>query len=176
MTDRSMLRQRGVALREALFGSDTADAALANPLAGFGDLMAELVYGSLWSRPGLSLDDRMACTLAALVAVQNWAQLRDHVAAALRVGLAPLAIVEICIQDGIYRGFAASATALEVVQSVFAERGISLPAMQRADPLAVLTAQGQAMQARRCRPGCMPNARTPRTPRRAIRWPGRCIR
>jgi 4-carboxymuconolactone decarboxylase len=145
MTTRPELRQRGDALRTQLFG--TAEAALANPAAGFRELMSELVYGSLWSRPGLSLQDRMACTLAALVAVQNWQQLRRHVGAALNIGLESRAIVEILIQDGIYRGFAASETALEVTLEVLAERGITLPTMERLDPLEVLTAQGKAVQA-----------------------------
>lgn len=145
MTTREELRARGDALREELFG--TAPAALANPAGGFGALMSELVYGSLWSRPGLSLPDRMACTLAALGAVQNQAQLRRHVGAALTIGMTPQAIAEVLIQDGIYRGFAAAETALETALAVFAERGLELPAPGRADPLETLTARGRAVQA-----------------------------
>jgi 4-carboxymuconolactone decarboxylase len=109
---RQALRARGKAEAQAIFGDGAA--ALANPAAGFGDLMAELVHGSIWTRPGLGRQDRMACTLAALVAMQNWTQLRRHVAAALRIGLDPRAVTEVLIQTGIYRGFAASETALEV--------------------------------------------------------------
>ena len=145
MTTRDGLRQAGDTLRAELFGD--GEAALANPVAGFRELMSELVYGSLWTRPGLGLPDRMACTLSALLAVQNWQQLRRHVAAALNIGMAPLAIVEILLQDGIYRGFAASETALEMAQQVFAERGIVMPAVERLDPLEVLAAQGRAVQA-----------------------------
>ena len=52
---------------------------------GFDDLMAELVYGQIWNRPGLSRQDRMAVTLAVLCSVQNQAQLRRHIAAALKL-------------------------------------------------------------------------------------------
>lgn len=146
---REALRREGEALRERLFGVPEA-AALGLPAAGFGDLMAELAYGGIWARPGLSVEDRMACTLGVLTVVPNPAQLRRHVAAALRIGLAPRAVVEVLLQVGIYRGFAASETALEVALGVFAERGI--PAAEygpgeRADPLEALMARGRALQA-----------------------------
>ena len=124
MTERGDLNRTGAALRAEIFGA--GDAALANGAFGFGDLMAELVYGNIWNRPGLSRQDRMAVTLAVLCSLQNQAQLRRHVAAALKLGLAPRAIVEILIQIGIYRGFAASETALETALSVFADVTASL--------------------------------------------------
>ena len=146
MTTRQELRRQGEALREGLFGPGAA--ALANPAGGFGALMAELVYGSLWTRPGLGRADRMACTLAALCAVKSWPSLRRHIGAALQTGLAPQAILEILIQDGIYCGFTTSETALELALEVFAERGIELPATPpRADPLEALTARGREVQA-----------------------------
>lgn len=144
---RRELRARGQAEARAIFGS--GEAALANPAAGFGDLMAELVHGSIWTRPGLDRPARMACTLAALVAMQNWKQLRRHVAGALSMGLDPRAIVEVLIQTGIYRGFAASETALEVALEVFAAHGIGADAIActREDPLEVLMERGRAQQA-----------------------------
>lgn len=144
MTTRADLRHQGEALRQELFG---AEAALGNPATGFRDLMAELVYGSFWTRPGMSKQDRMACTLAALVAVQNWAQLRRHVGAAMNIGLDARAIAEIIIQDGIYRGFAASETGLEVALAVFAERGITLPPPERTMSLEDMMAAGREVQA-----------------------------
>jgi 4-carboxymuconolactone decarboxylase len=145
MTTRDALRARGTALRDELFGA--GEAALANPGAGFADLMAELVYGSLWTRPGLGQAERMACTLSALLAVQNWQQLRRHIGAALNCGLDARAIVEVLLQDGIYRGFAASETALQVAQEVFAERGATLADEPRTDPLDLMMEKGRAVQA-----------------------------
>ena len=137
MTQRNDLNRLGKAERAAIFGA--GEAALANGAFGFDDLMAELVYGQIWNRPGLSRQDRMAVTLAVLCSVQNQAQLRRHVAAALKLGLTPRAIVEILIQIGIYRGFAASETALETALAVFAEQGITLEAdAPRSDTLEVL--------------------------------------
>src|SRR5688572_12414402 len=93
MTTRAALRRQGEVLRAELFDGAGGTAALAAPATGFDALMAELVYGSVWSRPGLSRQDRMACTLAALCAIQDLGQLRRHVAAALGLGLEPRAIL-----------------------------------------------------------------------------------
>jgi len=146
MKSRDALRAEGEALRTALFGDGPA--ALAHPAAGFGTLMAELAYGGVWARPGLSQQDRMACTLAALCAVKSWTPLRRHIGAALHIGLSPQTILEILIQDGIYCGFATSETALELALEVFAERGIAPPAAPPAtDTLATMMAKGREVQA-----------------------------
>ena len=132
MPNRAELRARGASLRQELFGADRGNAALTVPIEGFPELMAELVYGSIWTRPGLARRERMACTLAALCALQNLSALEKHCHAALEIGLEPRAIVEIFIQDGIYRGFAAAEAALEVAARVFTERGLAPAAAEPA--------------------------------------------
>jgi len=145
MTQRADVNRLGKAERAEIFGA--GEAALANDALGFGDLMAELVYGQIWNRPGLSRQERMAVTLAVLCSVQNQAQLRRHVAAALKLGLTPRAIVEILIQIGIYRGFTASESALETARAVFAEEGIPLEAVApRIDTLEALMGRGRDLQ------------------------------
>lgn len=147
MTTRQDARSAGGTLRDELFGSDNP-AALANPALGFDALMAELVYANVWARPGLARPDRMAVTLAVLCAMQNLDQLRRHVGAALDLGLAPRAIIEILLQTGIYRGFAASESAIEAALAVFAGRGIVLDEdPPRTDPLEALADRGRALQA-----------------------------
>jgi 4-carboxymuconolactone decarboxylase len=121
MSARTSLRQRGEAMRLNLFGGDDGAPAI------LGTLNAEVSYGAIWSRPGLALDDRMVCALAALGAVQRLTKLRRHVAAALDLGLSAQAIVEILIQIGIYAGFAASEEGIEAAAEVFVARGVALP-------------------------------------------------
>lgn len=147
MTARDDARRAGEALRRELFGG-AGPAALADPALGFDALMAELVYANVWARPGLARGDRMAVTLAVLCAMQNAGQLRLHVGAALDLGIAPRAVVEILIQTGIYRGFAASETAIEVALEVFAGRGIALDVdPPRDDPPETLAERGRELQA-----------------------------
>jgi alkylhydroperoxidase/carboxymuconolactone decarboxylase family protein YurZ len=123
MTTRADLRTAGEAMRRRLFGDD--DAGLPAPLR---TLDSEAVYGAIWCRPGLALDDRMVCALAALGAVQRLKKLKRHVAAALDLGLEARAIVEVLIQIGIYAGFAASEEAVDAACEVFRLRGVAIPA------------------------------------------------
>jgi 4-carboxymuconolactone decarboxylase len=142
MTTREELRQDGTASRRGLFG--VGDDAHFAP--GYADLRAELVFGAVWSRPGLALPDRMLASLAALCSVQRLNHLRRQVAAALDLGLTPLAIVEVFIQCGIYCGLPASEEAMAVAEAVYAERDIILPpGPPRDDPIDELDRRGRAL-------------------------------
>ena len=142
MTTRASLREKGEAMRRRLFGSDDGAPAFMRTLN------TEASYGAIWSRPGLALEDRMVCALAALAAVQRLKKLRRHVAAALDLGLSPQAIVEILIQIGIYAGFAASEEAVEAAGEVFGERQIAMPPEpSRDDSLEVLSERGRKLMA-----------------------------
>ena len=137
MTTRASLREKGEAMRRRLFGDDDGSPGFMRTLN------TEAVYGAIWSRPGLAIEDRMLCALAALSAVQRLRKLRRHVAAALDLGLPPRAIVEVLVQIGIYAGFAASEEAVEAAAMVFAERGVAMPEeTARADSLEALTERG----------------------------------
>src|SRR3954454_16740254 len=121
MTTRASLRETGEAMRRRLFGDDDGAPSILRTVN------TEATYGAIWSRPGLALDDRMVCALAALGAVQRLPKLGRHVGAALELGLSARAIVEILIQIGIYAGFAASEEAVEAACKVFSARGVAIP-------------------------------------------------
>jgi 4-carboxymuconolactone decarboxylase len=140
MSTRTSLRERGEAMRQRLFGDDDGVPAVLRTLN------TEASYGAIWSRPGLALVDRMVCALAALGAVQRLPKLRQHVGAALGLGLAARSIVEILIQIGIYAGFTASEEAVEAAGTVFAARGLAMPEeTARDDTLEALTARGRQL-------------------------------
>jgi len=140
MSTRASLQQQGDAMRRRLFGDDDgAPAALRT-------INTEASYGAIWSRPGLALEDRMVCTLAALAAVQRLPKLRRHVGAALQLGLTPRAIVEVLIQIGIYAGFAASEEAVDVAATEFAARQVAMPEEpERSDSLETLSERGRKL-------------------------------
>lgn len=109
-------------------------------------LNTEALYGAIWSRPGLAIEDRMVCALAALGAMQRLLRLRRHVGAALDLGLSARSILEVLIQIGIYAGFAASEEAVEAASAVFAERGVAMPQeTPREDSLEALTERGAGL-------------------------------
>lgn len=141
MTTRESLRQQGEAMRQRLFGDDDDGAP-----AFMRTLNTEASYGAIWCRPGLALEDRMLCALAALAAIQRLPKLRRHVGAALRLGLAPRAIVEVLIQIGIYAGFAASEEAVEVAAAEFAARQVAMPEeLARTGSLETLSERGRKL-------------------------------
>jgi alkylhydroperoxidase/carboxymuconolactone decarboxylase family protein YurZ len=146
MTTREELQRDGAAMRARRFGAEPSDAAGAT-VPGIDDLVAEVTFGAVWSRPGLALPDRMIATLAALCAVQRLNHLHRYVGAALDLGLEVAAIVEILVQCGIYAGFTASEEAIGVAGMVFAERGVNLPAEEGATPASLeeLAGQGRAL-------------------------------
>lgn len=142
MTTRQELREQGTALRKRLFGPS----ALTHFVPDYAELRAELAFGAVWNRPGLALADRMIASLAALCSVQRLNHLRRHVVAALDLGLAPRAIVEIFIQCGIYCGLPASEEAMSVAEEVYAARGIVLaPEAPRDDAIEELERRGRAL-------------------------------
>ncbi len=140
MTTRASLRQQGEAMRRRLFGDDDgAPPALRT-------INTEASYGAIWSRPGLALEDRMLCALAALASVQRLPKLRRHVGAALELEVSPRAIVEVLIQIGIYAGFAASEEAVDVAAAEFAARQVAMPEEpERSDSLEALNERGRKL-------------------------------
>jgi 4-carboxymuconolactone decarboxylase len=118
---RQDLRHQGEAMLRTLFGSAAQPAGLAN-------LLTEAAYGGVWSRPDLSLQDRLICTIAALGVGPRLKTLRRHIGAGLDHGLPPEAIREILVQASLYSGFSAAEETLELAGQVFADRGIQFPA------------------------------------------------
>jgi 4-carboxymuconolactone decarboxylase len=135
------LRHRGEAMLRTLFGSAAQPAGLAN-------LVTEAAYGGIWSRPGLSIPDRLVCSIAALGVGPRLKALRRHIGAGLDHGLGAEAIREILIQASLYSGFSAAEESLELAGEVFAARGIQFPADPAEDAsLAALDQRGAALMA-----------------------------
>ncbi|MDP6707787.1 MAG: carboxymuconolactone decarboxylase family protein [Alphaproteobacteria bacterium] len=131
MTTREALRLSGAAIREQLgFPANSPETELA---PGLDRLAEELVWGSIWARPGLALEDRMLAVLATLTSVQRLPQLRRYIGAALHIGTPPRTIQEVFIHCGIYSGFPTVLNALALANEVFAEKGIVVPDTEMPD-------------------------------------------
>jgi 4-carboxymuconolactone decarboxylase len=139
--NRQDLRHQGEAMLKTLFGS-TAQA------AGLGHLLTEAAYGAIWSRPHLSLADRLVVAIAALAVGPRLKVLRRHLGAGLEHGLSAEAVREILVQAGLYAGFSAAEETLALAGEVFAEHGIQFPADPPEDAtLEQLDTQGAALMA-----------------------------
>jgi 4-carboxymuconolactone decarboxylase len=139
--DRHDLRHQGEATLRALFGSAAQPAGLAN-------LLTEAAYGGIWTRPGLSIPDRLVCSIAALGVGPRLKALRRHIGAGLDHGLTAEAVREILVQASLYSGFSAAEETLPLAGEVLAERGIQFPADPPEDvPLEALDERGAALMA-----------------------------
>ncbi len=131
MTTRDELRKAGAAIREKFgFPANTPERELA---PGLHRLAEEAVFGSIWARPGLALEDRMLATLAALHSQQRLSHLRRYIAAALRFGVPPRTIQEVFIHCGLYCGFPTILNSVALANEVFAEKGIDVPDTEMPD-------------------------------------------
>jgi 4-carboxymuconolactone decarboxylase len=123
MDTREARLERGRARRRELWGPepplDPSD-----PAYELQELMTEVLFGEVWSRPGLDVRSREIATLAALTVLGREPQLRSHIQAALNIGLTRQEITEILMQMAFYGGLPAALNALRVAREVFTERGI----------------------------------------------------
>ena len=88
------------------------------------ELVTELAWGRIWSRPGLPLKVRSLVTLAMLTALNRPDEIKGHIAGALNNGATPDEIIEVFVHAAGYCGFPASNGAVRLAVEVFAERGL----------------------------------------------------
>ncbi|MFC5473899.1 carboxymuconolactone decarboxylase family protein [Paraherbaspirillum soli] len=106
---------------------------LADISPDLGRLVIEFGFGEIYSRPGLTLQQRELATVAALTALGTaQPQLKVHLAAALNVGLSRTEITETIIQMALYAGFPAALNGMFAAKEVFAEHDRLQQAQQQA--------------------------------------------
>jgi len=124
MSERDDLRRLGRELRMTLGLSEVSGSDL---LAGYGPLTDEIVFGRLWARPGLCLEDRMLATLTALTSSQRLPQLKTYVGSALHIGLDARLIREVMLHAAMYSGLPTAENSLAVVAEVFDTLELTIP-------------------------------------------------
>ena len=70
------------------------------------DVTANVLFGDIWERPGLSKRDRSLITVATLVALYRTDQLRGHIGRALDNGVTQDEIGEVITHMAFYAGLA----------------------------------------------------------------------
>ncbi len=139
--DRKALRERGGALRRRLGIGPSA----LGEAVGFGAYLDEAVYGSVWGRGVITLEERMLCTLAALCALGRSEELPPVIEAALDTELEPRALVEVFVQSGLYGGWGTAEIAIAHTERLLAARGRAVdPDPPREESLEALSQGGQS--------------------------------
>ena len=83
------------------------------------DLTADVLFGDVWERPGLSKRDRSLITVAALIALYRTDQLRGHIGRALDNGVTKDEIGEVINHMAFYAGWPTAANAVRVAKEVY---------------------------------------------------------
>jgi 4-carboxymuconolactone decarboxylase len=115
--------EKGAAMYEKVLGKPAPSSGAEKPLSGLREIALRHLFGSIWSRGGLSLRDRRMLTIALLAAQGRSEQLRDHVRGA-RLGedkLTEEEILEIMIHVAHYAGWAAGTNGSSIAQAALAE-------------------------------------------------------
>jgi 4-carboxymuconolactone decarboxylase len=108
--------EKGAAILQKLFAGATPRTALP---ADFARMTVEHVFGDLWSRPGLSLEERELVTTSVLVALGREHEQRLHFRAARNLGLSRAKLEEVVMHVAHYAGWPAAVTAFGVLDEVW---------------------------------------------------------
>jgi len=116
--------EKGLALRRELGGDKLVDDAFRNP-GDFGypmeELVTEVAWGAIWSRPGLDRRSRSILNLGMLAALNRPEQLGGHLRIALKNGVTKTEIQECLLQVAAYAGMPAGLSSFKVAKQIFAE-------------------------------------------------------
>jgi 4-carboxymuconolactone decarboxylase len=114
---------KGLKIRKKLSGKRFSKqaTALAELAPDLEDMLNEVVFGRVWTRPGLELRIRSAITIASLMAMQRLPQLKAHIANGLNAGLTKKEIVEILTHVAFYAGVPTAVNAFQLAKEVFQE-------------------------------------------------------
>jgi 4-carboxymuconolactone decarboxylase len=85
----------------------------------FATLIEEIPYGTVYARPGLSLQQRQIASITSLTILNLKPQLKSHIIAALNVGVTKQEIVEILLHISMFVGFPLVLDAFKIAKEVF---------------------------------------------------------
>jgi len=124
MKQRSETYKAGLATRTKVLGQAYVNRSMQNvneftePLQ---DFLVEHAWGAVWTREGLSHQERSMINLAMLTALNRPHELKLHVKGAINNGLTKEQIREIFLQTAVYCGAPAAIDAFRTAQEVFKE-------------------------------------------------------
>ncbi len=86
------------------------------------ELTDSVLFGDVWTRPGLSPRDRSLVTVSALIAMNRPEQLRAHLARARANGVTQEEAAEVITHLAFYAGWPSAVTAVGIAREVYRQR------------------------------------------------------
>lgn len=118
MTDNARL-EKGKEVMSQLFGRAPDDAAIASD---FMQVTVANLFGDIWSRPGLALEERSMITIAALTVLGREKELKTHLQGAKNLGIPRAKVEEMMLHLAHYGGWPTGVAGLRKVEEVYAPR------------------------------------------------------
>jgi 4-carboxymuconolactone decarboxylase len=118
------LFDKGLRVRREVLGAEYVDNALKNAddfTRPIQELVTQVAWGEIWTRPGLDRRTRSFMNLAMITALNRPHELKLHVRGALNNGLTKAEIMEVFLQTAIYCGMPAALDSFRIAKEVFAE-------------------------------------------------------
>lgn len=97
---------------------------------GLDKYIIEFAYGDIYTREGLTNQQRALITISSLVTLGTEPQLELHINTGLTAGLTPNEIIECIVHLIPYTGFPRVLNALNVTKKVFAQRNVQIEQKQ----------------------------------------------
>jgi 4-carboxymuconolactone decarboxylase len=119
--------EKGMAVRREVLGDLWVDRSLKNRNSfntEFQEMITRIVWGEIWTRPGLDRKTRRCMVLASMIALGRWEEFKLHVRAALNDAMTPADIKEIILQSALYCGVPAGNHAMAEAEQVLIELGL----------------------------------------------------
>jgi len=118
----------GFAIRETVLGVPyvaAAEAAVIPFTAPFRQFILDGVWGSVWTRPGLTPRDRSLLCLGILAALGREEELKIHVRATRNTGVTRDEIAEVLLQVGAYAGVPAANAGFRAAREILEQEGMA---------------------------------------------------
>jgi 4-carboxymuconolactone decarboxylase len=126
MMDTRELSEKGLKLRQAMFGKEAVEQRM-QAFGAFGEPLQNIInayaYGDVWSRTALPLATKSLAMIAMMAAVGRQNELRVHVKGALTNGCSAEQIQEILLLVAMYCGIPLANEAHRVAVEVLKENG-----------------------------------------------------
>ncbi len=116
--------EKGMAVRREVLGDAWVDRSLKNRNefnTEFQEMITRMVWGEIWTRPGLDRRTRRCMVLATMIALGRWEEFKLHIRAGLNDGLSKNDLKEIILQSTVYCGAPAGNHAMHEAETVFAQ-------------------------------------------------------
>ena len=124
MVQESNLHQKGMKTRRSVLGDAHVDQAQARTTdfdAPFQELIVEVAWGRVWSRPNWTARERSIVTIALLAAFGHDEEVAMHVRATKNTGATAEDIREALLHVAVYAGVPAANRAIKIVKEVLSE-------------------------------------------------------